>query len=102
MGQTTTAKKEKLDDYTQHLLDNLLRIIKYNNHLIHLDLSYTRLDEMMILQLGTALRRSKSLVAVHFTGNPGVSEKTSNYLQERVHCRPFKDRDLKTEGQNVI
>ena len=80
MGATTKEKKEKLDDYTQHLLDNILRIIKYNNHLIHLDLSYTRLDEMMILQLGTALRRSKSLVAVHFTGNPGVTEKTSNYL----------------------
>ena len=80
MGATTKEKKEKLDDYTQHLLDNLLRIIKYNHHLIHLDLSYTRLDEMMILQLGTALRRSKSLVAVHFTGNPGVTEKTSSYL----------------------
>jgi hypothetical protein len=54
-------------------MDNLLRFIKYNKHLIHLDLSYTRLDEMMILALGTALRRAKSLVAVHLTGNPGVT-----------------------------
>ena len=78
MGTTTTPfhKKEphhKLDDYTQSLLDNLSRFIKYNKHLIHLDLSYTRLDEMMITALGTALRRAKSLIAVHLSGNPGAS-----------------------------
>jgi len=69
-------------------MDNLLKFIKYNKNLIHLDLSYTRLDEMMILALGTSLRRAKSLVGVHFSGNPGVTEKTASYLFERVHCRP--------------
>ena len=98
-------KKEhpaKLDEYTQCLLDNLSKFIKYNKHLIHLDLSYTRLDEMMITALGTSLRRAKSLIAVHFTGNPGASQTTAEYLQQRIHCRPYKDRDLKTESQNLL
>lgn len=61
-------------------MDNLLRFMKYNRHLIHLDLSYCRLDEFMIIQLGTALRRAKSLVAVHFTGNPGVTQSATEFL----------------------
>ncbi len=76
-------KKEppaKLDDYTQCLLENLSRFIKYNKHLIHLDLSYTRLDEMMITALGTALRRAKSLIAIHLSGNPGSTQNTAEYL----------------------
>ena len=56
----------------------------------------------MITALGTALRRAKSLIAVHLTGNPGVSQDTAEYLQQRVHCRPYKDRDLKTESQNIL
>jgi hypothetical protein len=78
-----TNKKEqgpKLDEYNQSLLDNLSRFIKYNKSLIHLDLSYTRLDEMMVKALGTALRRAKSLVAVHFTGNPGACQNNAEYL----------------------
>ena len=92
----------KLDEYTYHLLENLLRFIKYNKHLIHLDLSYTRLDEMMINLLGTSLRRAKSLVAVHFTGNPGVKKEPSDYLQQRVHCRSHKDRETKKESQYML
>jgi hypothetical protein len=35
---------------------------------------------MMITALGTALRRAKSLIAVHLTGNPGVNQDTAEYL----------------------
>ena len=75
-----------------------MKFIKYNKHLIHLDLSYTRLDEHMIIALGTSLRRAKSLVGVHFSGNPGVTQAASDYLHERVHCRPHMDRQTKKES----
>jgi len=73
MKKDKKAEEQKLDEHTQVVLDSLLKFIKYNKHLIHLDLSYTHLDEPMIIALGTSLRRAKSLVAVHFTGNPGVT-----------------------------
>jgi hypothetical protein len=80
-------------------MDNLCRFIKYNKHLIHLDLSYTRLDDVMVNLLGTSLRRAKSLVAVHFSGNPGVKQEQCEYLHTRVHCRGLKDRETKKETQ---
>ncbi len=83
-------------------MDNLTRFIKYNKHLIHLDLSYTRLDDMMITLLGTSLRRAKSLVAVHFTGNPGVKQGQCEFLHGRVHCRDHKDRDTKKESHVML
>lgn len=57
---------------------------------------------MMVTAMGTALRRAKSLIAVHLSGNPGCSQDTAEYLQQRVHCRPYKDRDLKAESQNML
>lgn len=80
LSQTKKDAGPKLDEYNQSLLDNLSRFIKYNKSLIHMDLSYTRLDEMMVKALGTALRRAKSLVAVHFTGNPGANQTNAEYL----------------------
>lgn len=73
----------------QNLTENLLKFIKYNRHLIHLDLSHARLDEATVLAIGTALRRAKSLVAVHMTGNPGVTEAAAEFLHQRIHCRPL-------------
>ena len=83
-------------------MDNLLRFIKYNKHLIHLDLSHCGLDRFMIKQLGTALRRAKSLVAVHFTGNPGVCEEECEYLHRRVHCRQVRDVHTKRESLQLM
>lgn len=52
----------------------------------------------MIIALGTALRRAKSMVAVHLTGNPGVTQNATEYLSGRIHCRPPKERETKHES----
>lgn len=74
--------------------ENLGKFIKYNNNLIHLDLSYTRLDDKSIKEIGANLRKAKSLIAIHFSGNPGVTEDVKNYIYERIHARTNKNYDF--------
>ena len=39
--------------------------------MMHLDLSSTGLSSEMLREFGTALRRAKSLISLHLSGNPG-------------------------------
>lgn len=55
-------------------------MIKYNKNIVHIDLSYTNLDQEFITAIGNAMRRAKSLVAIHFTGNPGVNSSIIKFL----------------------
>lgn len=66
---------------------HLLNFIKYNRSLLHLDLSHTGMTESMITNLGTAMRRSKSMVVLHLSGNPGVTDSVKDYLETRVRCK---------------
>jgi hypothetical protein len=59
---------------------NITDFIKYNKTLIHFDLSSTGLNEGMVMHIGTALRRAKSLVSMHLSGNPGVTAQMKEYL----------------------
>jgi len=61
------------DSEDKTMVENLGRLIKYNKNLLHLDFSYTGMDEPTIMSIGSNLRRAKSLLAIHFTGNPGVN-----------------------------
>ena len=53
---------------------NLCKFIKYNSRLLHFDLSYSGLTKRMLLPFGAALRRAKSLLCLHLSGNPGITE----------------------------
>ena len=55
--------------------DSLFRFVKVDKRLIHLDLTQTNLSEQMILHIMPGIRKSKSLMAVHFSGNPGVTKR---------------------------
>ena len=52
-------------------LDHFLRV---NRKLVHIDLTATNLSETAMLQILPAIRKSKSIQAVHLSGNPGVTE----------------------------
>ena len=54
--------------------ESLLRFVRVDKRLIHLDLTQTNLSEQMILHIIQGIRKSKSLMAVHFSGNPGVTK----------------------------
>jgi hypothetical protein len=56
--------------------------------LLHFDISKTGLSKYQLLELGPALRRAKSLISLHASGNPGVSQELCDELFARVHCQP--------------
>ena len=58
--------------------------IKYNPHLIHLDLKQTGLTVEAIKQFGTILTRAQSLRCLHLCGNDGVNDETIEYLLQRI------------------
>lgn len=42
----------------------------------------------MLLEFGPALRRVKSLLVLHLSGNIGIDEEVKMQLCERVHAAP--------------
>jgi len=46
---------------------------------MHLDLSYTELQDNMLRKIINAIKESNSLMAVHLCGNPGISPSLIDY-----------------------
>ena len=46
------------------------------------------LHSEMIKELGPALRKAKSLLSLHLSGNPGATKDVKTYLRWRVRCVP--------------
>lgn len=71
---------------------------------MHFNLSNTGLTEGMLQVIGTSLRRARSLLVLHLSGNPGITDELKEYLQNRVHCKPiipkvkcdFEDKEKST------
>jgi hypothetical protein len=66
----TNASKAKQNE----ILMLLGRLIKFNKKFLHLDLTGCGMTSFMISHLGKQLKRSRSLVAIHLSSNPGVVE----------------------------
>ena len=52
--------------------DCVSAIIKKNQNLIHFDLSGTGLTTYVIYEIACAMRKSRSIVGLHLSENPGV------------------------------
>ena len=65
----------------------LTKFIKYNQNLQHLNLSHTGLNENVLKKVCTSLSKSRALICIHLSGNPGINDKNVNFLKERIHCR---------------
>jgi len=68
---------------------NLIQFIKQNKKLVHLDLSFMGMDEETLLMFGVALRRAKSLLSLHLSGNPGNSFQVQEEICNRIHAKPY-------------
>ena len=77
-----------MKEQDENLIENLLKFLKNNNKLIHLDLGNIGLTKNMLKQFGPALRRAKSLIALHLSGNPGIDSELKSILFNRIHCIP--------------
>ena len=58
-----------------------------------MDLSYMGMDAETLQLFGPALRRCRSMLGLHLSGNPGLmgkqGEKISTELAERAHCKKY-------------
>lgn len=80
--------QKEITDSEKDTITNLCKFIKYNPKLLHMDLSKTGLSDKMLLFFGPALRRAKSLISLHLSGNPGIDRDIIDSLFKRAHCQP--------------
>ena len=67
-------------------------IIKRNKNILHMDLTSCGLTEFILIGIGNAMRKARSLLAIHLSGNDlGVTDKSKQYIRDRVRCRPQED-----------
>ena len=78
----------KMTPVESKIVENLCQFIKKNTVLLHLDLSNMGIHSEMIKEFGPALRKSKSILSLHLSGNPGVTKDVKKYLRQRVRCVP--------------
>ena len=58
--------------YEMDIAQNLSKFMKYNQNLLHVDLSNTGLSKRMMMEFGGCLRKARSLICLHLSGNPGL------------------------------
>ena len=61
-------------EHNQMIVVLLTEVMKKNRKLQHLDLTSTNLPSQVIIYLCERLRKSRSILSVHFTNNPGLYE----------------------------
>ena len=70
------------------IMENLCMFIKKNSNLLHLDLSHMSIHTEMIKEIGPAMTRAKSMIALHLSGNPGVTKDVKKYFRQRIRTVP--------------
>ena len=67
------------------------KIIKHSRTLIHMNLTGCGLSAGVIYEMGNSLRRARSILVIHLSGNPGLTTKNMEYLNTRIKCRQNED-----------
>ena len=94
---------ERYTEKEQNEIQSILAVaLKRNKELLHIDLSSTGLTGMMLKSIGTCLRRSTSLLSIHLSDNPGLTEEICDYLVQRIRCRPREDMDRFKRIQELV
>jgi len=87
------AAKEKaklkalLDERNDEIAVNLCCFIKYNQNLMHLNLSHTFMDKDMIHKVSEAMNKARSLQSLHLSGNPGITDENINFIRKHIVCK---------------
>ena len=97
--------KEDDPDFEYHVEEinyMLGKIIKHSRTLVHMNLSGCGLSKEVIYEMGTCLRRARSVLCLHLSGNPGLTTENLDYLGKRVRCRPNEDIERFTRVNAVV
>lgn len=80
-------EREALPHFEVVVAECLSNLIKYSPHLHHLDLVACGLTKYIFKEIAKALRKSRSLVGIHLSENPGLTDETKTFLFDRVHAK---------------
>ena len=126
LGEGRGRQNEQIDEEETQLM--LGKMIKHSKTLQHLNLTGTGLNSAVIFEMGSFMRRARSLLVIHLSANPGIYGKppeeagldpeldNMNYLSRRIKCRLNEDIERFTRvsafvkgvmtaagaGQNII
>lgn len=77
----------KLTTFNQEMVSCFKDFIKYNTHLIHLNLERCGLIEPAIKSITALLRKSQALRCLHLCGNEGLSPDLVEWIRTRIHAK---------------
>ena len=73
--------------HNDQITANLSEFIKRNKKLLHFNIDSTQLTEYMLFQLCKCLTRAQSLLSLHASNNPGITEDLKQYIWRRVRAK---------------
>ena len=67
------------------------KLIKHSRTMQHIDLTGTGLGTYVIKAIGNALRKSRALMCIHLSGNPGLTRQNMGLIERGCKTRDNED-----------
>ena len=77
-----------MDDHPKVVIHSLNQLIRFNTRLQSVNLSNTGLNAQVLVGLVSSLRHAKSLLCLHLTANPGITDEVEEYYRQRLSVKP--------------
>jgi hypothetical protein len=84
LGMPEKTNEKNFNDQEKEVVDLLQLMLNKNHNLRHLNLSDTGLSANMILEVSKAIKANNSILAIHLSGNPGLTETVICRLTTRL------------------
>ena len=68
----------------------IVTFIQKNRQLLHLDLTQTKLSEKMLWDICCSITKSRTLVSLHVSENPGITDELKKKLQNESDAKSLK------------
>jgi len=89
----------KLTPLGEQVFFFMSKLVSRSKQLEHLDLSYTSLSEPFLVRFASVIKKSKSLLGMHLSGNLGVTLRTKMTFKAVLNCQNMElPRSLTPEG----
>ena len=67
------------------------KIIKHSRTMQHIDLTGAGLGTYIIREIGNSMRKSRALMCIHLSGNPGLTRQNMGLLTAGLKVRQDED-----------
>ncbi len=94
LGAHEVKGMKEFNQLERFVVENLQNFIAQNSKLLHLDLSETGLSEDMIYEIIKALNYSNSIIGLHLSGNPGLSNQLCKKIYSKINATYEKPHKL--------